>query len=222
VADTNTSSRGLAAVELAGGGAIVIAHNVLRLLPNEVPILVAIALLSMRLRRGCWDWAYLGFRRPGSWGRIVAIALLAAAVRIVGGDWLIEPATQHFWPPARAPAAAHEITGHIKLLLLYLPVVWGFAAFGEEVAYRGYLLNRGAESGGGTKTAWWAAVLVSAVLFGFGHYYKGPAGVTDSAFAGLVLGAAYVLSGRNLWTSVLAHGFIDTFALIAAYLGWDG
>jgi membrane protease YdiL (CAAX protease family) len=59
------------------------------------------------------------------------------------------------------------------------------------------------------------------VLFGYGHYYKGPAGIIDSAIAGLILGAAYLLSGRNLWTSVLAHGFIDTTALVVLYFGWD-
>ncbi len=30
------------------------------------------------------------------------------------------------------------------------------------------------------------------VLFGFGHYYKGPSGVLDSACSGLVLGPAYL------------------------------
>jgi uncharacterized protein len=65
------------------------------------------------------------------------------------------------------------------------------------------------------------AVLASATLFGYGHYYKGPAGILDSGVAGVIPGIAYLLSGRNLWTCILAHGFIDTFALFAAYLGWD-
>ena len=60
-----------------------------------------------------------------------------------------------------------------------------------------------------------------AVLFGYGHYYKGPAGVVDSGIAGLILGAAYMLNRKNLWTAILAHGFIDTFGVIAAFLGWD-
>jgi uncharacterized protein len=214
-------ARLLAALELLIGGAIVIAHNVFRAVPNEVPILVAMALVSMRLRAARWDWTQLGFKRPKSWGRILAIALTAAVVRFALSNWLIEPATQHFWPPAKAPAGTEAIKGHLWLVLLYLPLIWGFAAFGEEIAYRGYLLNRGAESGGATKPAWWAAVLVSAVLFGFGHYYKGPSGVVDSTFAGLVLGTAYLLSGRNLWTTVLAHGSIDMAGLIGAYLGWD-
>jgi membrane protease YdiL (CAAX protease family) len=46
------------------------------------------------------------------------------------------------------------------------------------------------------------------------------AGILDSGVAGLMLGAAFLLSGRNLWTCVLAHGFIDTFGVVAVYLGW--
>ena len=97
--------------------------------------------------------------------------------------------------------------------------MWTFAAFGEEIAYRGYLLNRGADALGGTSAAFWFAAVASAVLFGYGHFYKGPAGVIDSGVAGLILAAAYLLTGRNLWTCVLAHGFIDTFAVAWLYLG---
>jgi membrane protease YdiL (CAAX protease family) len=99
-------------------------------------------------------------------------------------------------------------------------VVWTFAAFGEEVGYRGYLLTRAADMGGRTTVAYWVGIVVVAVLFGFGHYYKGPTGILDSGVAGLILGAAYMFSGRNLWACILAHGFIDTFAVLALYLGW--
>ena len=211
----------LAAAEVFCAGAIVLGHNVFHVLPNEVPILVGLALLSMRLRTGHWDWRSLGFRRPASWVRIVAIALAATVVRLVVGSLVIEPAAQHVWGAVKAPSVAEGIRGNLKLVLLYLPLIWGFAALGEEIAYRGYLLGRAADSGGDSVPAWWAAVLVSAILFGLGHYYKGPSGVLDSTFAGLVLGTAYLASGRNLWTCVLAHGFIDTIGLFAVYLGWD-
>ena len=63
-------------------------------------------------------------------------------------------------------------------------------------------------------------MLYVAVLFGVGHYYKGPAGVIDSTYSGLVLGGAYLLAGRNLWVSILAHGIKDTVALLAVFMGW--
>lgn len=215
------TSRWLSLAELAVGAGIILGHNVFKVVPNEVPILCVLAILSMRLRSQRWDWASIGFKRPDSWSRIVLIALLAAALRITLGDFVVDPLTTRFWPPAVAPEGVDEITGNLRLVLLYLPLVWAFAAFGEEVAYRGYLLNRGAHAGGGSTVAFWVATLVTAVLFGYGHYYKGPAGIIDSAIAGFILGGAYLLSGRVLWTSILAHGFIDTFGLALVYFGLD-
>jgi membrane protease YdiL (CAAX protease family) len=82
-------------------------------------------------------------------------------------------------------------------------------------------LSRAAVAGGGSTAAHWIAVVLAAILFGFGHYYKGPAGIVDSGVAGLILGAAYMLSGRNLWAAVPAHGLIDTVGVVALYFGWS-
>jgi membrane protease YdiL (CAAX protease family) len=207
------------ALELLLGAFIVIGHNVFHVVPNEVPILFVLGLVSTRLRnRG---WSTMGFKRPSSWVHLVLIALAAAALRIVLGDFVIEPLTRRIWPPIVAPAGAETITGDIKLALLGLLIVWMFAAFGEEIAYRGYLLTRVAEIGRQTTAAYWVGIVLISVLFGYGHYYKGPAGILDSGVAGLVLGAAYMLAGRNLWASILAHGFIDTFAVVALFFGWE-
>ena len=212
-------SRTVSAFEFLLGAAIVVGHNVFRVVPNEVPILALLGLVSIRLRNG--GLSAMGFKRPRSWARLVPIALAAAAVRIVLGEFVIDPLTGRFWPPATAPAGADAITGSLKDALLWLLIVWGFAAFGEEIAYRGYLLNRAADVGGRSPTAYWVGMVVVSVLFGYGHFYKGPAGIIDSGFAGLILGSAYLLTGRNLWTSILAHGFIDTFGVTVLYLGWD-
>ena len=197
---------------------IVIGHNVFHKLPNEVPILFLLALLSFRLRDG--NWRAMGLRRPDSWKRTVLLALAVAALRIVLGTFVIDPIAAHFWPPAMAPRGLNEIAGHLTATLKWLLFIWTFAAFGEEIGYRGYLLNRASEAGGKSKLSDWLAVLLVAVLFGYGHFYKGPAGILDSGMAGLILGAAYLLSRRNLWVCVLAHGFIDTVAVLAEFLGW--
>ncbi len=214
-------ARLVSAVEWTLGALVVVGHNVFRVVPNEVPILVLLAIVSLRLREGAWRWATLGFKRPQSWSRIVLIALGAAALRLLLGSLVIEPFASHFWPPIKGPAEVNEIRGHLTAVLMYLPIVWGFAAFGEEIGYRGYLLNKLAEALGRTRTADVIALLASAVLFGFGHYYKGPAGILDSAVAGAILGSVYLFAGRNLWACILTHGFIDTVGLFAAYMGWS-
>ncbi len=214
-----SGSRILSALELLLGAFIVIGHNVFRIVPNEVPILFVIGLVSIRLRNG--GWSAMGLKRPASWIRVVLIALAAAGLRIILGDLVIEPLAAHFWPPIIAPAGADAITGNIKMAAVTLLLVWTWAAFGEEIGYRGYLLTRAAETGGRTTAAYWIGIVVVAVLFGYGHYYKGPAGILDSGVAGLILGAAYMLSGRNLWASILAHGFIDTIGVIVLFFGWD-
>jgi membrane protease YdiL (CAAX protease family) len=210
------TQRWLSLAELLLGAAIVIGHNVNHIVPNEVPILFVLGLISLRVR----DHSWAGLRWPVSWRRTVFLAVAAAALRILLSALVIDPLTAHFWRPAVAPSGAGEIRGHVMVALQWLLLVWTFAAFGEEIGYRGYLLNRAADVGGRSKVADWAAVLVVSVLFGIGHYYKGPAGMVDSGMAGLILGAAYILSGRNLWVSILAHGFIDTFGVVAAFLGW--
>jgi membrane protease YdiL (CAAX protease family) len=208
------------ASEVLLGAVIVIGHNVFHVLPNEVPILFVLGLLSVRIRDG--GWSAMGFRRPESWVRLVLIALAAAVLRIVLGDFVIEPLAAQWWPPIHEPAGTEDMAGNIKMALLWLLIIWTFAAFGEEIAYRGYLTLRAADVGGRSTAAYWLATLLVSVLFGYGHYYKGPTGILDSSVAGFILGSAYLLAGRNLWASVLAHGFIDTFGVIVAFFGWEG
>jgi uncharacterized protein len=86
--------------------------------------------------------------------------------------------------------------------------------------YRGYVLNRIAESVGGGSRAWRLAVIASAVLFGIGHYYQGPTGIFDTAISALVFGGLYLWSGRNLWLPILAHGLSDTIAIVVIFAGW--
>jgi membrane protease YdiL (CAAX protease family) len=214
------ASRLFSASEVLLGAVIVIGHNVFHVVPNEVPILFVLGLVSVRIRDG--GWSAIGFRRPESWLRLVLIALAAAMIRIVLGDFVIEPVAAHWWPPIHAPAGTEHIAGNLKMALLWLLIIWTFAAFGEEISYRGYLTLRAADVGGKSIAAYWLATLLVSVLFGYGHYYKGPTGILDSSVAGLILGSAYLLAGRNLWAPVLAHGFIDTVGVIVAFFGWEG
>jgi len=216
---SSVTSRALSALEFCFGGFIVIGHNVFHIVPNEVIVLSVLGFISMRLRDG--GWFAMGFKRPASWRRILLIALVAAILRILLGQFLIEPVTDLFWSKPSPPALANEITRNVKIAFVGLLLVWTFAAFGEEIVYRGYLLTRAADVGKRSELAYWIGIVLVSILFGYGHYYKGAAGVIDSGVAGVILGSAYMLAGRNLWASIFAHGFIDTFAVIDAFFGWS-
>jgi CAAX protease family protein len=211
--------RTLSLVEFALGGFIVIAHNVFHILPNEVPILFLLGWISLRLRDGGWQAA--GLTRPNSWWKTTALAAGAAAVLQLGSELVVGPLASRVWPEPQHVSHVLDSTAlGWRPALTNLLIIWSFAAFGEELSYRGYLLTRAASIFGRSNAAYLFGMVLVAVLFGFGHYYKGPAGVLDSTYSGLVLGGAFLLSGRNLWAAILAHGISDTFALFVVFMGW--
>jgi membrane protease YdiL (CAAX protease family) len=212
-------ARSLSFLELALGVFIVLAHNIFHILPNEVPILFVLGWVSLRWRNG--GWKYAGLSRPQSWWKIVALAVVAAAILQLGGELVVEPLAQHIWPePEHVSNVIESGASGWRQALISLLIVWTFASFGEELSYRGFLLTRAADVFGRSNLAYWAAMIFISLLFGFGHYYKGPSGVLDSTYSGLVLGAAYLLSGGNLWAPILAHGIADTFAVFVVFMGW--
>src|SRR5437868_4315887 len=140
------TQRWISLAEFGLGGAIVIGYNVYHVIPNEVPILFVLGLISLRVRDGGWGAMGLGW--PVSWRRTVLFAIAAAAARIIIGSVVVDPLTAHFWPPAVGPKGFEAITHNLPVALRWLGIVWTFAAFGEEISYRGYLVTRAADIGG--------------------------------------------------------------------------
>src|SRR5215467_7301847 len=180
-------------LEFAVAVFIVFGHNVFHILPNEVPILLVLGWISLRWRNG--GWKYAGLSQPPSWWKTVALAATAAAILLLGSELVVEPLAHHIWPqPEHGSSVIESGASGWRQALVGLVIVWTFASFGEEMSYRGYLLTRAADVLGRSALAYWVAMILVSVLFGFGHYYKGASGVLDSTFSGLVLGTVYLLS----------------------------
>src|SRR5262249_30607448 len=129
-------------------------------------------------------WGVMGFRRPASWRRTLLIAV-CAAVLLQLKTVVTEPLGIMIWHRPPQISQVIQSVASVKTLLKGLGIVWTFAAFGEEVAYRGYLLRRAADLGNWSTAACAFALVWSSIIFGFGHYYKGPAGIFESTVSGL-------------------------------------
>lgn len=93
---------------------------------------------------------------------------------------------------------------------LLLAVIIGVC---EEILYRGYLLWWSLTLGAPV----WAAVGLSAALFGLAHLQQGFDNAMRLFSLGLVFGAIYWLTG-SIWLPIAAHVLIDVTGGLTAYL----
>jgi uncharacterized protein len=109
------------------------------------------------------------------------------------------------------------IKGNLPALLMMLAVSWTTAAFGEEIVFRGFLLNRAAGLDVAVQDWVLIVILGQAVLFGLAHAYQGLGGVILTGALGLALGILTYVAQGNLWPAILVHGLINTVSLTAIY-----
>ncbi|PWE17781.1 hypothetical protein DDZ18_09005 [Marinicauda salina] len=180
-----------------------------------IAVPLAIAHVSMRLmgRR----WSDYGLKATPIW-RAVGLGVAIAAGMLALMSYVLAPLVMQYAP--NPPDVSHllGLRGDLPRYLVMLVVVWITAAFGEELIFRGFLLNEVAELFGRGVFGWIAAVVAIAVAFALGHAYQGLAGVLFSGSFGLVIGLVYLATGRNLWTLILAHGLIDTYSFTRIFL----
>ncbi len=212
------NTRAAAAAEIVVVLGITVGHRVLRIIPVDetLPILI-LGWLSLWLRRV--GWRGIGLTRPADWGRVVALGIGTGIVLQLLSEFVTEPGIRYLTHQTADMSEFAPLVGNLKLAALYFVLVWTWAAFGEELTYRGYVLNRAADLGGRTRSAWVVGLVLVTGLFGFGHSYQGIAGMMDTGIHGLVLGILYLASGRNLWASIIAHGVCDTIAIVAVFFG---
>lgn len=196
----------------------VLLCGALNILPfGSVSMLIVIATVSMWLRSEGLRAIGLEGRRLGP--KIVllssAFGVFYQAVSLV----VLDPLAWQVTGVQQDLSMFAEIHGNVRLLLRYLAMAWTLAAFGEEFVFRGYLLNRIAQLWENSPGALWMGIVVSSILGTSVHVYQGIAGMILVAVHGFVFSVLYVLTGRNLWVTIFAHGVYDTTALLLIFFG---
>ena len=164
-------------------------------------------------------WRHIGLRRPTRWRSTLLMGVGIGIGYQYFSLYVVEPLIARVTGALPDVSQFAPLRGNKFFLFLSLVASWTLAAFGEELVFRGYLMNRVADLVGATRAGWSISVVLVSVLFGVAHLYQGASGVIIITLTGLVFGALYLATGRNLWVPIIAHGVNDTVGFILIFLG---
>ncbi|WP_257461583.1 CPBP family glutamic-type intramembrane protease [Archangium lipolyticum] len=178
----------------------------------------AILLVALLLWRDGQGPAQLGLVRDGL-GRELLLGIpvtlgtyaahIAASVPIAFFGALLKLAGKETLARKEVATALVETGLSVPAFAAAMVLVTGF----EEIAFRGFLVPRLRAVLG----HWYAAVVVSAVLFGLGHFYQGTLAVFQTAALGAWFGLVFIYRFR-LPSVMLAHAAFNT--LNFAFMLW--
>ena len=107
---------------------------------SKIPWLFLMAWISPRWRG--LGWRDVGLARPVAWQRTIAIGILGGIGIELMELFVTQPLLVKLFHKMPNLSQLDGLRGSWKLLLLGLALAWTLAAFGEEMVYRGYLMNR--------------------------------------------------------------------------------
>ena len=136
------------------------------------------------------------------------------------GTFIQEPFFDHLLGTKKEISQFDAIKQSIPLTIFMIVLSWLLAGFGEEIVYRGYLLNRISETFGGNRTATIIALILSSAIFAVGHKWQRPSSMLDVGFTGIYYGLSCLLSGKRLMVAVDTHGMNNTLGFKFLYLGF--
>jgi membrane protease YdiL (CAAX protease family) len=179
-------------------------------------VLLLLAALSLPIRRE--RPASLGLHRCAHAGRMVAqVALLTAGWTVLQFAVFL-PLLNHVTGEHQDLSDFSDLEGHLGTLVIFIALSWTLAAFGEELAYRGYLLTRFIDLFGPARAGVIASIGLSSVLFGLAHTEQGLIGVLATTLDAVFFCVLRRRYDDSIWAPFIAHGLNNTIGLTAFYV----
>ncbi|WP_315854899.1 CPBP family intramembrane glutamic endopeptidase [Qipengyuania aquimaris] len=158
-------------------------------------------------------------KAPASWTRtllIAAGATIAIIIWFTVGSMMLSALGLETPDVGEVLGWVTESPFHFVLWILLVAV---FAAgFGEELLWRGFLMDRLSRLGG-LRGSMWLIILIQAALFGLPHLYQGLGGVIITGVVGIGFGWLRYRCGGNLWACIIAHVAVDVIMMSLSYAG---
>ena len=212
-----TASRWLVVAELSLVAAVFVADANHLVVFSKTPYLLALAWASLALRGV--RWRDLGVTAGPAWRRWLPVGLAAGIAMEVLELFVTQPALTALTGQGPDLFDFAILKGNLALLALAVALSWTLAAVGEELVWRGWVLNRLRDLFGPGRWSWGAALALMSAAFGLAHADQGITGVLENTLNGAMLGGLYLASGRNLIAPVIAHGVTDTLDVSLIFAG---
>lgn len=158
-------------------------------------------------------------KAPPSWGRTLLIAAAATVAIIIWftvGSMLLGAVGLE--TPDVAEVLGWVTESHFHFVLWILLVAVFAAGIGEELLWRGFLMDRLSRLDG-LRGNMWLIIGIQAVLFGLPHLYQGLGGVIITGVVGVGLGWLRYRCGGSLWACIIAHVAVDVIMMSLSYAG---
>jgi uncharacterized protein len=198
--------------------ALIFVGDAKHLIPiSKTPFLLLLGWISLRVRG--LRWRDVGLTSNRSWPRTMALGIGAGLLMEAFELFVSQPLLARLTGKQPDFSDFQAIHGNVKLLSLAVALAWTLAAFGEEMVWRGYLMNRVAGLGRRTRLAWFASLIAVNMLFGYAHSNQGITGIIDEGLMGVILGFFYLGTNRNLSVPIIAHGMADTVDVVWMFIG---
>jgi len=207
------SSGDVFAARLRGFGPLGLLAIVLIFLGNGLfpPASALLVLLWVHLSHT--PWREIGFVRPKSWLRVVALGILFG----VTFKFLMKSVVMPLLGADPINHAYHYLTGNRAAIPITLYAMIAGAGFGEETMFRGFMFERLHKLFGTSVVAKVAIVVITSVLFGLAHYrVQGLTGTEQATIVGLVFGTIFAVTGR-IFLLMIAHAAFDLTAYAMIY-----
>ena len=171
------------------------------------------------LRGSKFDWARFGIGRKIT-GKTVLKSLIITLVLFIVFSIFIDPILQT-WLGEYDLSSVEDIRGNLVGYIVLMVIMWVFAAFGEELLFRGYYMKALAELLGNNNKAWLLSAIITSLYFGVSHAYQGLVGVISVFLWSFTISLIFNKNRNNLLLLVLIHGFYDSLGITLIYLNKD-
>lgn len=178
-----------------------------------------LGIVFLILKGSKFDWARFGIGQKISRKTIIKSIIISFVLFIVF-SFLIDPLLIKWFGDFEL-SSINDIRGNLLGFIILMAIVWVFAAFGEEILFRGYYMKALAELFGNNNKAWIFSAFITSLYFGISHAYQGITGAVSVFLWSFIISLIFNKNRNNLLLLVLIHGIGDTIGITLIYLNMD-